>query len=274
MRILEQCPALGRGTKRGQSQWFLCRRRCVSSAGPRPTLICRVLMDGTGVASSAWGKGIAGDVHLQPLPLRQGGARSHRARCGGPEALGGTAWRSCRTIRPTIRKTRSPTCAMVAEHNRFPFPICWTSRRGGQGLWGVCTPDFFGYNAAGELQYRGRLDASRKDAAPAEARRELFEAIRQVAETGCGPDEQVPVWAVRSNGLTDPKNVSKNNCLTGIWSGFPALMGVLEYSGNPPCPLRSPESEYPTFLRSSGWDRVVGRTAPRIGATHRRHRMR
>jgi hypothetical protein len=34
----------------------------------------------------------------------------------------------------------------------------------------VCTPDFFGYNAALELQYRGRLDASRKDAAPESAR--------------------------------------------------------------------------------------------------------
>jgi peroxiredoxin len=53
----------------------------------------------------------------------------------------------------------------------------------------VCTPDFFGFNADLELQYRGRLDASRKDQAPA-ARRELFEAMSQVAETGKGPEEQ------------------------------------------------------------------------------------
>ena len=56
----------------------------------------------------------------------------------------------------------------------------------------VCTPDFFGYDAGLGLQYRGRLDASRKDAAPPDARRELFEAMRQVAETGKGPAEQVP----------------------------------------------------------------------------------
>ena len=57
-----------------------------------------------------------------------------------------------------------------------------------QAYAAACTPDFFGYNAAGELQYRGRLDASRKEAAPADARRDLFEAMKQVAETGEGPE--------------------------------------------------------------------------------------
>src|ERR1700719_603417 len=54
-----------------------------------------------------------------------------------------------------------------------------------------CTPDFFGFNARDELQYRGRLDASRTTVVPG-ARRELFEAMRQVAETGAGPLEQLP----------------------------------------------------------------------------------
>jgi peroxiredoxin len=52
-----------------------------------------------------------------------------------------------------------------------------------------CTPDFFGFNAADELQYRGRLDASRTTLVPG-ARRELYEAMKQVAETGRGPAEQ------------------------------------------------------------------------------------
>ena len=56
----------------------------------------------------------------------------------------------------------------------------------------VCTPDFFGYNANLELQYRGRLDASRKETAPSDARRDLFEAMRQIAETAHGPREQIP----------------------------------------------------------------------------------
>ena len=56
----------------------------------------------------------------------------------------------------------------------------------------VCTPDFFGFNADLELQYRGRLDASRKEAAPATVRRDLFEAMQQIAKTGKGPREQIP----------------------------------------------------------------------------------
>ena len=55
----------------------------------------------------------------------------------------------------------------------------------------VCTPDFFGFDANMGLQYRGRLDASRKETAPAGARRELFEAMKGVAETGRGPQEQI-----------------------------------------------------------------------------------
>jgi hypothetical protein len=54
-----------------------------------------------------------------------------------------------------------------------------------------CTPDFFGFNAQDELQYRGRLDASRMTKT-ANARRDLFEAMTQVAETGRGPSEQFP----------------------------------------------------------------------------------
>jgi peroxiredoxin len=56
----------------------------------------------------------------------------------------------------------------------------------------VCTPDFFGFDAELGLQYRGRLDASGRMPGPTDARRELFEAMRQVAETGKGPAEQVP----------------------------------------------------------------------------------
>jgi peroxiredoxin len=54
-----------------------------------------------------------------------------------------------------------------------------------------CTPDFFGFNAQDELQYRGRLDASRMTTVP-NTRRDLFEAMKQVTETGRGPEEQIP----------------------------------------------------------------------------------
>lgn len=82
---------------------------------------------------------------------------------------------------------------LVAERNNFPFPYLLDESQAVAKAYGaVCTPDFFGYNAGGELQYRGRLDESRKETAPSDARRDLFEAMRQVATTGRGPSGQIP----------------------------------------------------------------------------------
>ena len=55
----------------------------------------------------------------------------------------------------------------------------------------VCTPDFYGFNGDGALQYRGRLDASTKSAGPDDLRRDLFEAMKLVAQTGQGPRDQI-----------------------------------------------------------------------------------
>jgi hypothetical protein len=56
----------------------------------------------------------------------------------------------------------------------------------------VCTPDFFGYNAGLELQYRGRLDAAGARRDMEDAPRELYLAMKDVAEQGKGPVEQLP----------------------------------------------------------------------------------
>ncbi|SFR60672.1 thioredoxin family protein [Thiomicrospira sp. ALE5] len=81
----------------------------------------------------------------------------------------------------------------VAEKWQFPFPYVLDETQAVAKAYGaVCTPDFFGYNADLQLQYRGRLDASRKQAADANVRRDLFEAMKQVAQTGQGPLEQIP----------------------------------------------------------------------------------
>ncbi len=81
----------------------------------------------------------------------------------------------------------------VAAQCGFSFPyLLDESQEIAKAYGAVCTPDFFGYNAKLELQYRGRLDASRKETAPADARRDLFEAMKQVAQTGQGPREQIP----------------------------------------------------------------------------------
>jgi peroxiredoxin len=72
----------------------------------------------------------------------------------------------------------------------FPFPYVWDETQEVAKDYGaVCTPDFFGFNSNLELQYRGRLDSSERRADP-NARRELFEALKQIAETGRGPSEQ------------------------------------------------------------------------------------
>lgn len=81
----------------------------------------------------------------------------------------------------------------VAQEYGFPFPYLLDETQEVAKAYGaVCTPDFFGYNADLGLQYRGRLDESRKEAAPADVRRDLFEAMKQVALTGKGPEEQIP----------------------------------------------------------------------------------
>ena len=81
----------------------------------------------------------------------------------------------------------------VSEQYGFSFPYLLDETQQVARAYGaVCTPDFFGYNAKMELQYRGRLDASRKEAAPADVRRDLFEGMKMVAETQKGPQDQVP----------------------------------------------------------------------------------
>ncbi len=79
----------------------------------------------------------------------------------------------------------------IAEEMAFPFPyLLDETQQIAKSYDAVCTPDFFGFNKSFELQYRGRFDESRKETAP-ESTRELFKAMKQVAETGQGPQSQV-----------------------------------------------------------------------------------
>lgn len=79
----------------------------------------------------------------------------------------------------------------VAREFAFPFPYVWDeTQQVAKNYGAVCTPDFFGFNARLELQYRGRLDASRKEAVT-DAPRDLFNAMVQIAKTGQGPREQI-----------------------------------------------------------------------------------
>lgn len=80
--------------------------------------------------------------------------------------------------------------AFAARHG-FSFPYLHDeTQEVARAYDAVCTPDFFGFNTNLELQYRGRLDASRKEG-EADTRRDLYEAMKQVAATGHGPAEQI-----------------------------------------------------------------------------------
>src|SRR5581483_2821784 len=79
-----------------------------------------------------------------------------------------------------------------ARRHGFSFPyLIDETQEVARAYDAQCTPDFFGFNAKDELQYRGRLDASRRELIPG-VRRDLFEAMKQIAETGAGPREQIP----------------------------------------------------------------------------------
>ncbi|MBW5290777.1 MAG: Alkyl hydroperoxide reductase and/or thiol-specific antioxidant family (AhpC/TSA) protein [Candidatus Ruthia sp. Asou_11_S2] len=81
----------------------------------------------------------------------------------------------------------------IATSMNFPFPYLIDETQQVAKTYGaVCTPDFFGYNADLKLQYRGRLDASHKESAAVDIKRDLFDAMSQIAITRQGPKEQIP----------------------------------------------------------------------------------
>jgi peroxiredoxin len=85
-----------------------------------------------------------------------------------------------------------PNMQAFAKRHGLPFPyVIDETQATAREYRAQCTPDFFGFNASDELQYRGRLDAGRMAAVPG-ARRDLYEAMKQIAETGHGPEEQLP----------------------------------------------------------------------------------
>ena len=79
-----------------------------------------------------------------------------------------------------------------SEKNSFNFPyVIDEAQIVAKDFMALCTPDFFGFNANDELQYRGRLEESKMEIIP-NAKKELLEAMIQVSETGSGPNDQIP----------------------------------------------------------------------------------
>ena len=78
-----------------------------------------------------------------------------------------------------------------AKNNKFNFPYLIDETQETAKKYGaVCTPDFFGYNKNLELQYRGRI-TELKDLKPVRnSESDLLKAMKMVAKTGKGPEEQ------------------------------------------------------------------------------------
>lgn len=82
---------------------------------------------------------------------------------------------------------------ILANEKNFNFPYCQDITQAVAKAYGaVCTPDFFGYNAQYTLQYRGRLNEAGRERPTAETKHELLEAMKLIAETGNGPEIQIP----------------------------------------------------------------------------------
>ena len=142
---------------------------------------------------AARAEGAAADVHLQSLRVCARGDRQAGASRAGSCTISASAWRrSARTTPRPIPRTATSGWAAFARQHHLPFPYLHDVTQSVARAYGAaCTPDFFGFNSDLKLQYRGRLDDSGASPHPG-ARRELYDAMRQVADTGQGPREQRP----------------------------------------------------------------------------------
>jgi hypothetical protein len=79
----------------------------------------------------------------------------------------------------------------LAAAKRLPFPyVIDETQDVARAYDAACTPEFYGFNADLKLAYHGRIDAGGMKAPPPGSKRELFEAMKMIAETGRGPAEQ------------------------------------------------------------------------------------
>ena len=149
-------------------------------------------------------------LHVQPLPLREGGDRPADPRRERPRRPGISVDRDLRATTPTSYPDDSfANMKRWALEKRFPFAYLHDETQEVARAYGaVCTPDFFGYN--GDLRAAVSGPARRVEDDPAARRqRELFEAMKQVAETGRGPERaDARPWAARSSGSTRPSAVT------------------------------------------------------------------
>lgn len=80
---------------------------------------------------------------------------------------------------------------LFSKQNHFPFPyLLDESQEVAKKFGAVCTPDFFGYNNKGQLQYRGRIRKLNHLTPVMEGESELLSAMKLITSNGLGPKKQ------------------------------------------------------------------------------------
>ena len=80
-----------------------------------------------------------------------------------------------------------------SKNNKFNFPyLIDETQEIAKSYDAVCTPDFFGYNKNLELQYRGRIRELKELKPVRSGESDLYKAMKQISETGKGPESQIP----------------------------------------------------------------------------------
>ena len=141
-------------------------------------------------------KGNGDRLHLQSLPVREGGDRPSRARRPRPSGQGNRLRRHLleRRLKP-LSGGLFPKMAEFAFKRATisRFPIFTMKARTLPAPMARSAPRLLRLRPRLEnLKYRGRLDEGRTTPPPPGARRELVEAMRAIAATGVARGEQIP----------------------------------------------------------------------------------
>ena len=113
--------------------------------------------------------------------------------CKNLKELGVTAVAICSNDPINYPEDSFENMIEFARKHQFNFPYLFDKTQNvAKSYDAVCTPDFFGYNNNLELQYRGRIRELDNLKPVRAGDSDLYSAMKQIAETGKGPETQIP----------------------------------------------------------------------------------
>ena len=113
--------------------------------------------------------------------------------CKNLKELGITAVAICSNDTINYPEDSFENMIEFAKKHQFNFPYLFDETQNvAKSYDAVCTPDFFGYNNNLELQYRGRIRELDNLKPVRAGDSDLYSAMKQIAETGKGPETQIP----------------------------------------------------------------------------------